>query len=324
MSSKSKIEWCDASWQPIAGCTKCSPGCLNCYAERMAFRQYHMADARCTKNRSQRNLVTAIAYGKAINKTTRKWTGDIGTNRCVLNDPRHWRKPRRIFVCSMSDLFHPQVPFEFIEKVMAVIEECPQHTFQILTKRPHIMFEYFSGIGKLYELSCCPNVHLGVSISNQKEADEKIPILLQIPAAVRWLSIEPMLGGIKLNHIKTPERILNALKGKSKYYVDGNTPYYGHSISWVVVGGESGPGARPMHPDWVRGIRDQCVPNGIPFFFKQHGEWVSGADKYALKIETYNFYPKRVTRIGNTTFFRVTKKLAGRMLDGREWSEYPK
>ena len=284
MSSKSKIEWTESTWQPIAGCTKCSPGCDNCYAERMAYR------LACMGQKKYQATTGILGY-------MRGWNGKIYCDEKALEIPLHWRKPRRIFVCSMSDLFHPKVPFEFIEKVMAVIEECPQHTFQILTKRPHIMFEYFSGIGKLYELSCCPNVHLGVSICTPDEmwkADE----LRKILAAVRFISFEPLLADV------------------------GDINLEG--IGQVIVGGESGPGARPMHPDWARNIRDQCVPNGIPFFFKQHGEWLSGADKYALKINTYNFYPKRVTRIGNTTFFRVTKKLAGRMLDGREWQEYPK
>ena len=286
MSSKSKIEWCDASWQPIAGCTKCSPGCDNCYAEKMSSRLAYMGQEK----------YSFVVKPRHIDEK-HPWNNKIFCDEKALEIPLPWRKPRRIFVCSMSDLFHPKVPFEFIEKVMAVIEECPQHTFQILTKRPHIMFEYFSGIGKLYELSCCPNVQLGVSICTPDEmwkADE----LRKILAAVRFISFEPLLADV------------------------GDINLEG--IGQVIVGGESGPGARPMHPDWARNIRDQCVPNGIPFFFKQHGEWLSGADKYALKINTYNFYPKRVTRIGNTTFFRVTKKLAGRMLDGREWSEYPK
>jgi len=285
----SKIEWTESTWNVVAGCTKCSPGCLNCYAERMAWRLARMY-RKYPVDTQLKKYHTVMRSGSA------RWNNKIYCDYSILDKPRHWRKPRRIFVCSMSDLFHPKVPFEFIEKVMAVIEECP-HTFQILTKRPHIMFEYFSGIGKLYELSCCPNVHLGVSICTPDEmwkADE----LRKILAAVRFISFEPLLADV------------------------GDINLEG--IGQVIVGGESGPGARPMHPDWVRNIRDQCIAAGVPFFFKQWGEWLSGADKYALKINTYNFYPKRVTRIGNTTFFRVTKKLAGRMLDGREWSEYPK
>ena len=312
-----KIEWAEKSWNPITGCTRCSPGCENCYAERMAYRLACMGQKK---------------YQKVISTDGGVWNHKIYCDEKSLDIPLHWRKPCRIFVCSMSDLFHKKVPFEFIDNVFGAMFAAPQHIYQILTKRPKRMAEYIPHLddncfecGDPICWSAKPNsnIHLGVSISNQAEADEKIPILLRIPAAVRWLSIEPMLGRIKLNHIKTNERTLNALKGVSKYKVDGNTPYYGHFIDWVVVGGESGPGARPIHPDWVRNIRDQCVAAGVPFYFKQWGEWLIGNDPIVQSMNTLNFWPKRVTSIGDDNFFRVTKKKAGRLLDGREWKQLP-
>ncbi len=284
MSTKSLIEWTDASWNPIAGCTKVSPGCDNCYAERMAYRLACMGQKK---------------YQHVISTDGGVWNHKIFCDEKSLDIPLHWKKSRMIFVCSMSDLFN--APFEFIEKVVAVIEECPQHTFQILTKRPEIMFEYFSGIGKLYELSCCSNLWLGVTAENQEWWNKRKEAFLSIPAAVHFVSNEPCLGEIR--------------------YTDDEL----RQLDQIIVGGESGPGARPMHPDWARSIRDQCQAAGVPFFFKQWGEWLSGADKYALKINTYqNFYPKRVTRMGKITFFRVGKKKAGWLLDGKKYREYPK
>lgn len=328
MASKSKIEWTEYSWNPIAGCTKCSPGCKFCYAERMAYRQYYMADARCNKNRSQRNLVTAMAYGKAINKKTRKWTGEIGTNRWMLNDPLHWRKPRMIFVCSMSDLFHPKVPFEFIDKVFTQIIACQRHVFQILTKRPARMLEWSEQYTatKNHFRHVTKNAWFGVSVSTQAEADEKIPILLQIPAAVKFVSIEPMLEEIEIKSFPTVNNTgcpLNPLTGELLY---GEEYIKGEKLDWVIVGGESGPKARPLHPDWARNIRDQCQAAGTPYFFKQHGEYLhesQGANTDG-SINAGGKSKKGFRWPDGAWSIRVTKKKAGRLLDGREWNEYPK
>ena len=231
MSGQSKIEWTDATWNPVTGCTKVSPGCKHCYAERI----------------------------------TKRWGGDfskVTLHPDRLDAPLHWRKPRMVFVNSMSDLFHEDVPDYFIDDVFDVCAVAANHTFQILTKRPERMMRYCQDDDR----SILHNVWLGVSVEDQQRADERIPHLLQTPAAVRFLSVEPMLGPVALS----------AWLG---------------SIDWVICGGESGPGARPMDQGWARILRDQCVHAGVPFFFKQWGG--------------------------------VKKKRTGRVLDGRTWDEMP-
>lgn len=298
-----KINWTDETWNVVVGCTKCSPGCDNCYAERMARRQIGMGTA---KYKDTINILEPPNF---------EWSGIVNCDEKSLDIPLHWRKPREIFVCSMSDLFHPKVPFEFIHKVFTITQKAYWHKYQILTKRAKRLLEFSQTCikhdkygqaiqpseGKYYHNYFAwphENIWLGVTVCTPDEKP-KIDILRQIPAAVKFISFEPLfrdMGEINLE-----------------------------GIDWVIVGGESGPKARPMHPDWVRSIRDQCQATGVPFFFKQWGEWLSGTDKYALKINTYQgYYPKRVTRIKNTTFYRVSKKKAGCLLDGREHNEYPK
>ena len=309
MASKSKIEWTESTWNPVAGCTKCSPGCDNCYAERMAARLANMMKP---------GYCDGVVELDESDLYIPKWTGEIIMSPGKLEQPMNWRRGRRIFVNSMSDTFHPKVPFEYVDKIFAIAALCPQHTLQILTKRVDRMLEYITPRNGdnpdnegVIDIVCymqnrndlpleamlpIPNVHLGVSICTPDEL-WKLDVLRKIPAAVRFVSFEPLLGDM------------------GKISLGG--------IGQVIVGGESGPGARPMQPDWVRSIRDQC--GDVPFFFKQWGEWLSGADKCALKINTYQgYYPKRVTRIGKTTFFRVTKKKAGNILDGVVWEQYPK
>lgn len=255
-------------------------------------------------------------------------------------------KGNRLFN-SMSDLFHENVSDEFIAGVFSVMSRAPKHTFQILTKRPERMLEFLSrcknwegwithngnppdayggdGIivgndsGKLIAGELIknndgwplPNVWLGVSIEDQQTADERIPPLLQIPAVVRWLSIEPMLGSISLQTINGN---CDALALSRYYPVEGEITQH-NPINWVVLGGESGPKARPMHPDWVRSIRDQCQAADVPFFFKQWGEWVSVSEVEGSGAHHYFEDGATVRRTG--------KKLAGRTLDGRTWEEYP-
>ena len=230
MASKTKIQWTEATWNPIVGCTKCSPGCLNCYAERMAYRLACMG----------------IPYYDEVNDGN--WTNDVITLPASLDKPLHWRKPRKVFVCSMSDLFHPKVPFAFLTDIMVVIEKCPQHTFQILTKRPRRALECCE------DMAYPKNCWLGVTVCTQKEADEKIPILLQIPAAVRFVSIEPMLEGIDFKKI---------------WCCDWDD-YNSHGwLDWVIVGAESGPKRRECKNEWVESIVDQCKAANVPVFVKQ-------------------------------------------------------
>lgn len=234
MSQASTIEWTSSSWNPVTGCDKVSPGCKHCYAERMARRLQAMGQA------NYRNGFAVTLHEHA------------------LPAPLTWSKPQTIFVNSMSDLFHPAVPLEFIRKVFAVMEEASWHQFQILTKRAERVAE-LSG-----DLPWPANVWMGVSVETP-EYTYRIDDLRRVPAAIRFLSVEPLLAAIP------------------------RLPIAG--IDWVIVGGESGPGCRPMEADWARQIRDRCVAQRVPFFFKQWGG--------------------------------VQKKRHGRILDGRTWDEMP-
>jgi protein gp37 len=282
MGDKSGIEWTGATWNPVTGCTKVSPGCDHCYAER----------------------VTERFQGKGAFAT-------VTLHPERLDLPLRWRKPRKVFVNSMSDLFHDDVPDEFIARVFAVMALAEQHTFQVLTKRHGRMRSLLGSNGfqlavmkaavEISDSPCAdiyadddrwplPNVWLGVSVESQQWADIRIPALLATPAAVRFLSCEPLLGPVYL------------LTRYDDYLI------HGRPVDWVIAGGESGPGARPMQVEWVRILRDQCVRAGIPFHFKQWGEWGIPGWKVG---ET------------NGPLVHMGKRNAGRELDGRTWDEYP-
>ena len=319
MSDKSAIEWTDATWNPVTGCTKVSQGCKNCYAEREWPRLQHLP-----------------AYaGRAFT--------DVRCHPDRLNEPLRWRRPRKIFVCHNADLFHEAVPDNFIDLVFAVMALSSRHTFQVLTKRPERMLNYLSRVDRtdlLRHRALCdlgirpggnsrkssyfywdgerwqctwplPNIWLGVSVEDQATADERIPLLLQTPAAVRWVSAEPLLSPILLcdspNDMGEPR--VDWLRG-----MEATPPI--PRLDWIVAGGESGPKARPSHPDWVRSLRDQCQAAGVPFFFKRWGEWAPDAP--------VSKYADSTIKMDDGTYLRfVGKKRAGRMLDGREWNEYP-
>ncbi len=217
------------------------------------------------------------------NPVVGRWTGGIHCDESALEIPLHWRKPRQIFVCSMGDLFHKSVPFEFVDEVMAVIALCPQHTFQVPTKWPERMAEYF-GAFDIRNLTRkenhwpYQNCWLGVTVCNQKEADEKIPILLQTPAAVRFVSIEPMLGEIKFKDINTVNDgcPLNPLTGELLF---GEDVIDGTKLDWVILGGESGPGARYCSTENIRSAVRQGKTAGVPVFVKQIHLWGVNWDK---------------------------------------------
>ena len=325
MAGKSKIEWTDASWNPIVGCSKVSAGCANCYAIGQAHR---MASNPKTP---QYHGLTQITNGRP------NWSGKLRLVESALDLPLRWKKPKKIFVNSMSDLFHEAVPDEWIDRIFLVMMICQSHTFQVLTKRAQRMHDYCASEAtkeRMFILASAlanipgvafhaqgyadglpgirlPNVWLVVSVEDQKTADERIALLLQTPAAVRGVSYEPALGPLTFRWAswqefsKLPGGITNELDGLRK-------------LDWVVCGGESGPGARPMHPDWARSARDQCVAAGVPFFFKQWGEWVpdSPGRPYLRKGRVADFN-------GGPQVERVGKKAAGRVLDGREWNEFP-
>ena len=248
MAGASEIEWTDATWNPVTGCTIVSPGCTNCYAMRMAARL---------------QAIGLPAYEGVTRRSGRRhvWTGRVNLVRDALSVPLSWRKPRRVFVNSMSDLFQARVPREFIAEIWATMAAASWHSFQILTKRPDRMAEVIHG----QHLPVLPNVWLGTSVENLQSVS-RIDELRVVPAAVRFISFEPLLGPVGCVELS--------------------------GVDWAIVGGESGPRARPMKEEWVREIKRQCDIQHVAFFFKQWGG--------------------------------TNKKAAGRNLDGRTWDAFPR
>lgn len=234
MADRSAIEWTEATWNPVTGCSKVSPGCRNCYAEKLALRLQAMGQA---------NYVNGF---------------EVATHESALELPLTWRKPRTVFVNSMSDLFHEKVPMEFVERVFEVMRRANQHRFQVLTKRSERLAEVAP------DLNWAPNIWMGVSVESQDWV-KRIDELRETPAAVKFISFEPLLGPVEDLDLE--------------------------GIDWVIVGGESGPGARPMRKEWATEIRNFCIDNAVPFFFKQWGG--------------------------------TRKKQNGRRLEGEDWSQMP-
>lgn len=273
--NKSKIEWTDRSWNPVSGCSHVSEGCRNCYAERFFPRVYGGKFVPMNKSRSEFR--------------TRRFI-DVQCHPERLGQPLKIKKPQRIFVNSMSDLFHEDVPDEFIEKIFNVMFEARQHTFQILTKRPHRMRDFFlgtSGCGASQEPM--PNVWLGVSVEDQKTADERIPLLLETPAAVRWISAEPLLGPIDLLGMDCfPQfdyRQTYAFHRCASGNPDPSPIKIKDGLDWIVVGGESGPKSRPMEIEWAWSMAEDCRLAGVPFFFKQ------GSQNNWINFKDFNSFP---------------------------------
>ena len=311
MSDKSTIEWTEATWNPTTGCDRISPGCDNCYALGMAKRLKAMGQAKYQTDGDPRT--SGPGFGLAVHSD-------------ALTEPLRWKKPRKVFVNSMSDLFHARVPQEFLARVFAVMAATPQHTYQILTKRPeraarilnerckcgHPNGEHFRAAMEwaatdhsptyvpglehgIYHRAGwpLPNVWIGTSVENQKYADLRIPALLDTPAAVRFLSCEPLLGPVDLTDWMPDGFAPWRCQGCRRFYSGplqqhcpgcgqeglwtgshtGNGRPNGQPINWVIAGGESGHRARAMHPNWVRSLRDQTTAAGVPFFMKQWGEW---------------------------------------------------
>lgn len=297
----SKIEWTDHTWNPVTGCTKVSAGCRNCYAEKLSKRK----------------------FGEWKDRDF----SEILLKEHKLKEPFSIRKPSKIFVNSMSDLFHDDVLDSFIDRIFGVMALNPKHTFQVLTKRPERMLEYLTTEDRAGEIGDVaysfvesnwqtrsikmphewttdkwsglvewplPNVWLGVSVEDQETADGRIPFLMEAPAKIKFISAEPLLGEIDLTNLETEDYgTVNALKGNLDilsmgYYED----VWGtlSPIDWVIAGGESGPNARLVRPNWIRNLRDQCTDADVPFFFKQWGD----------------------------------KRNSGARLDGEEWKQFPK
>jgi protein gp37 len=272
MSDNSAIEWTDATWNPVTGCSKVSDGCRNCYAEALSLR---------------------------FGRSKKPWAAQFADENVVLRPdrldyPLKWKDPRRIFVNSMSDLFHENVGEEYILRVFQVMRDAPQHTFQVLTKRPERMQQLLTSWTEAFDKMVQagqralddwprPNIWLGVSVEDQRTANERIPLLLNTPAAVRFLSCEPLLAPIDLCQAAGADTGHPHSTSCRERLAD---------LHWVIVGGESGPRHRALDLDWARFLRDQCINAKVPFFFKQVGG--------------------------------RTPKAGGRLLDGRTWDEQPR
>jgi protein gp37 len=378
MAETSSIEWTDATWNPVTGCSVVSPGCTNCYAMRLAGTRlaHHPSRAGLTRDTRAGARSSSAKRGSASKPV---WTGEVRLNEQWLDQPLGWRRPRRIFVCAHGDLFAEGVPDAWIDRVFAVMALAPQHTFQVLTKRSARMRDYVTSLvnGRalapiVHELArdrvrdvlgsptevtlarVLENVWLGVSAEDQRRADERIPDLVLTPAAVRFVSAEPLLGPIDLSRVSTfrfrGAEVLDALRGKLSGLFGDPCPTTTPRLSWVIVGGESGPAARPMHPDWARGIRDRCTAAGVPFFFKQWGAWLDADhmfDRIAagpgqMLVDGEPWTPPRPLNFADAgivaelaggalcehhsdglTMLRLGKARAGRLLDGRTHDEMP-
>lgn len=358
MSTSTKIEWtrsddgtAGATWNPVTGCSEVSEGCDNCYAKTFAERW---------------RGIPGHPFEQGFE--VRLWPERIGL-------PLRWRKPRRVFVNSMSDLFHKDVPDGFVARVFAVMVAAPAHTFQVLTKRHARMRSLLSNTdfwtavsGELAQLWAVddppaplrmipPWIWIGVSVDNQKWADTRIPALLDVPAAVRFLSCEPLLGPVDLSAWMPAGYCRWRCSGCRRFYSGewqetcpgcgrvgywsgshpGNQRPNGQPINWVICGGESGRKARPMHPDWARSLRDQCQAARVPYFFKQWGAhapesaraWTEsdGTPRGAISfIDTQGRSWTRTPKLAPSDAVRmrrVGKGRAGRELDGQTWDEFP-
>ena len=327
------IEWTDATWNPVTGCTRVSPGCVNCYIDWAP--PFRVEGRHFTDRDGNRSHAIGATTGVRLHPDRLDWP----------LRKRSWRG-KRVFVCSLADLFHDDVPDEYIARVFAVMALTPEVTYQVLTKRPARMRALLASgtfAGMVWRdvddpSWPLPNVWMGVTVEDQERADQRIPILLDTPAAVRWLSCEPLLGPVDLD--ATGMGVTGTSGPESRP----------SAVDWVVAGGESGPNARPMHPSWARSLRDQCATAGVPFLFKQWGEWAPdewidedgcrhvGRKPEARDSKSLVMHPAGMTALTpdnpfdpwehghpcwHTVMRRVGKKRAGRLLDGAQHDGYP-
>lgn len=360
MAQQTEIAWCDSTFNPWIGCTKVSPGCAHCYAERDFDLRKHVAKWGAGQPRHR----TSAAYWKQL----LKWQIFAAADALAKRQSGQTPHPPRVFVASLADVFDPEVPAAWRRDLFFMITQCHSLDFLLLTKRPHLVEQQLKEIstgpvahwdlwGDWQLSGGLPNVWIGTTVEDQQRADERIPALLSIPARVRFLSCEPLLGPVDLSEwierfvrcgscgecydldevVPDPDGGSHGadqcskcgVKGCMCSYegtaararwengditksdVDGTNP----TIDWVICGGESGPQARPMHPNWARTLRDQCAAAGVPFLFKQWGEWApSDANKSKGEFQFFR---------DGQCLERVGKRAAGRLLDGREHGEFP-
>lgn len=344
MAENSKIEWTDHTFNPWRGCTKVSPGCLNCYAETLSKRnpavlgQWGSGKPRVLASDSMWSQPLKWNREAAAKRHETEWSSD--------DNPRGLRPPR-VFCASLADWLDDEVPLEWLERLIEIIMRTPHLDWLLLTKRPQNFTRRLKALIRRYSLVnltkdeallrlrievmlegwnklsyASPdlgreNYWIGTTVEDQQRANERIPLLLSIPAKVRFLSCEPLLGPVNITEIRDIEGYC---------YTPLVGPESGEpKIHWVICGGESGPSARPMNPDWARSLRDQCQAAEVPFFFKQWGEFVRDAEIHAkapaadsVTVPYGDGDPTNYRRV-----YRVGKKLAGRLLDGREWNELP-
>lgn len=298
----SKIEWTDHTFNPWWGCMKVSTGCKNCYAEKLdnRWKGGHWGPGSARKSMSDEYWRQPL-----------KWNNAAATAG----------QPAKVFCASMADVFegHPDT-LPHLRRLFRLIEQTPHLIWQLLTKRPENIMDLIPGYWLTHN-GMPDNLWIGTSVENQEAADQRIPHLLKVPAKVRFLSCEPLLGPIVLRRKAegSSEIVQMALMG----HLDEYTRPVERGIDWVIAGGESGPGARPMHPDWVRSIRDQCTAAGVPFFFKQWGEYLPYCQSDINtqgKIKEFKS-PNNPWKMNK--YFKTGKKLAGRLLDGKEWDQFP-
>ena len=279
MADKSSIEWTQATWNPTTGCDQTSPGCDHCYALTLSRRLKAMGNPKYQRDGDSKT--SGPGFGLTVHMDQ-------------LPLPHRWKTPRLIFVNSMSDLFHPDVPDKFIEDVFQVMADTPRHTYQVLTKRA----QRLSKISP--RLPWTKNIWMGVSVESARYSF-RANHLRKVPASVRFISAEPLLG--RLTNLDLSD------------------------IDWLIAGGESGPGARPMHPTWAKELRDRCNQEGVSFFFKQWGAWVpnleSGAVPVTIDGAILDAMPKIMAPGAPVKMRRVGKGAAGRTIDGRTWNEMP-
>jgi protein gp37 len=358
MADKTHIQWTEATWNPITGCSIVSLGCTNCYAMKLAGTRlmHHPSRAGLTKEVNGNHV----------------WTGEVRFNEQWLTQPLSWKKPRMIFVCAHADLFHEAVPDAWIDQIFAVMALTPHHTYQILTKRPERMKSYLSASGiasRIAEATIgpapnprslptppvifnvpvgpptkygapefgyrrmmnprswpLPNVWLGVSVEDQTRADERIPLLLQTPAALHWISAEPLLGPLSLKgYLSTVwEGITSSYVGTDGIERCDMTGNAVPGLKWVVAGGENGP--RPPHPEWFRTIRDECAAADVAFFLKQWGSWAHMPGRAYFKDaykEPWKRVDSQISQVRPALMFKVGKAAAGDVLDGWQHHNWP-